>query len=162
VSRAINFYVYQTGTMVLAAQDNLLVKFDAAGRSNNESSLTRDKWSYTGKNNKNYVGVFDGFNWYNNGWIKDNDGNSCLRISNGSSFKIPLGATVFNSTIQGQQSHTFEFEFKVKNIQNYEKLIKLVTRYSYPNDGKGHQFDNDNAWYAEYVNNQQGNYDSYD
>ena len=49
----------------------------------------------------NYVGEFEGFNWYNNGWILDNDNNTCLRISNGAKFKIPLGNTRFNSSTQG-------------------------------------------------------------
>jgi hypothetical protein len=45
----------------------------------------------------------------------------------------------------------FEFEFKIRNIQNYEHLIKLVTRYK-----------NDSAYYEEYNNNWRSTYDSYD
>lgn len=162
-ARAINFYVYQSGMMTIAAPSNLLVNFDASGRSNNESALTRDVWEYKGVNNNTYKGTFEGFNWYNNGWIKDADNKTCLRISNGAKFSIPLGATMFNGTDQGAGSHTFEFEFKIRNVQNYEKLIKLVTRYKYVDDKHPElNTDNDNAWYNNYVTNYQNEYDSYD
>lgn len=161
VSRPINFEVYQSGKMVIAAPDNLLVKFDAAGRSNNESSLTRNAWEYKGANNKEYKGSFSGFNWYNNGWIKDSDNNTCLRISNGAKFTIPLGNTTFNGSNQGAGSHTFEFQFKIRNVQNYEHLIKLVTHYKYVVDDVV-LVENDKDWYANYLANYQDQYDSYD
>ena len=151
----INFKVLQTGKMVLASQNNLLVKFDAAGRSNSETTISREKWQFAntdafGDKATNYKGEFEGFNWYNNGWILDENKNTCLRISNGAKFKIPLGNTRFNSSTQGQQSHTFEFQFKIRNVQNYEHLIRLVTRYK-----------DDSAKYDEYLLDKD-NYDSYE
>ena len=151
----VNFKVLQTGKMVLASQNNLLVHFDSAGRSNNETSISRSNWNYSnteafGDKANYYKGEFEGFNWYNNGWVLDKDGNTCLRISNGAKFKIPLGNTTFNSSTQGSQSHTFEFQFKIRNIQNYEHLIRLVTRYK-----------NDSSKYDEYLLEKE-NYESYE
>jgi putative IMPACT (imprinted ancient) family translation regulator len=54
----------------------------------------------------------------------DDKNNTFLRISNGAKFSIPLGETKFS-----EQSHTFEIMFKIKNVQNYEGLVKNVTRY---------------------------------
>ena len=148
-SRDIVFYVLQTGKMILAQSDNLMLNFSAAGRSNNESSVTRSVWKYD-NGNRTFTGVFNNFNWYNNGWIMDSDGNTCLRISNGASFEIPVGPITFNGSQQGQVSQTFEFQFKIRNIQNYEHLIKLITRY-----------ENDESYYEEYLR-VKNNWDSYD
>jgi hypothetical protein len=157
VERFIEFKVKQTGKMILAAPNFLKVKFDAAGRSNNETSVTKTSWSFAnteqfGDAAQLYTGTFEDFNWYNNGWITDPEGNSCLRISNGAKFKIDLGSTMFNSQSQGAESHTFEFQFKIRNVQNYEHLIKLVTRYK-----------NDNNYWEQYqlVKEKYGSYEQY-
>jgi hypothetical protein len=105
--------------MNLIAQESLLVSFDATGRSNRETDVTRATWSYKNpkiSSSKTYVGEFENFNWYNNGWIADENGLTCLRISNGAKFKIPLGAITFNSNGQTSGSQTFEFQFKIRNI----------------------------------------------
>jgi hypothetical protein len=102
--------------------DGLLLKFDAAGRSNNESSTNREIWTYkyesatNPENNKIYTGTFKDFNWYNNGWILDENKDTCLRISNGASFEIPIGNLELNTNIEGKKSCTFEFEFRIRNI----------------------------------------------
>jgi hypothetical protein len=44
--REVNFDVLQTGKMLLGQQDSLLVNFSSAGRSNNESSVTRPVWTF--------------------------------------------------------------------------------------------------------------------
>ena len=161
VTREIEFNVLQTGKMTLANKATLRLNFDAAGRSNKESTVTRGVWTSTSAYEttgydgttpiyKTYSGEFENFNWYNNGWINDSDNNTCLRISNGAKFKIPLGATTFNSSAEGSQSQTFEFEFKIRNVQNYEHLIKLVTRYV-----------DDEAYYQEYLT-RLADYDNYD
>ncbi|MCI7444666.1 MAG: hypothetical protein MSA89_16585 [Clostridium sp.] len=53
-----------------------------------------------------------------------------MRISNGAKFSIPIGPMTLNSNVSGIKKCTFEFQFKVKNISNYNKLIKEITRYS--------------------------------
>jgi hypothetical protein len=91
------------------AQAGLRYVFDASGRSNSESAANRIKCSY---NNGSEIinGIFEGFNWYNNGWVTDTEtGNSCLRISNGATFRIPLKQTRFATQNASNQSHTFEF-----------------------------------------------------
>lgn len=172
-AKEISFTVIQDPNrkMELASPDNLLVSFDAAGRSNNESEVTKNVWKYQNKVFPEYVGEFENFNWYNNGWILDEDLNSCLRISNGAKFKIPIGnplkegeapGITFNSVDQGHQSQVFEFQFKIRNIQNYEHLIKLVTHYKVDPESFPSGFD-DKKYYDQYkeVQKQFGTYDQY-
>ena len=85
--RDINFQVKQdpNRTMIVAKQENLLFNFNPAGRSNQEAPTKRNIYKY----NK-ITATLDGFNWGNNGWLKDENGQSYLKISNGASFSIPL------------------------------------------------------------------------
>ena len=135
--------------MEIVKQDYLQLLFDAKGRSNAESSANRSNWSYKRNNGSEVKAEFIDFNWYNNGWVPDEAGNSCLRISNGAQFKLPIGTTTFASGTTSQQSHTYEFQFKVRNVQDYSELIKNITRY----------INDDDFWTAF---NNQTRYDNYD
>lgn len=128
---------------------SLKLSFDARGRSNDESAVQRSKWvdQYCGKE-----GVFEGFNWNNNGWTMDNY-QTCLRISNGAKFSIPFGQMTFNGGAATNTSNSFDFQFKIRNVKDYSSLIKTVTRYVDDN-----VFFND--WYANY-RVQYPSYDSY-
>ena len=108
-----NLDLYTTG---------LHVNLAAAGRSNNENSQSRSIWeSLSNYDNVTKTSVqFNNFNWYNNGWIMDDDGETCLRISNGASIDIPL--SVLN-TKSLTESLAFELVFKVRNVKNYNTLI---------------------------------------
>lgn len=106
----------------------LYVNLSAAGRSNNENAQSRETWVYRDPNASNVTPPvtevkFNDFNWYNNGWITDDDGETCLRVSNGASIEIPL--TVMNQTALSN-SLAFEFVFKVRNVQNYSTLINTI------------------------------------
>lgn len=102
----------------------LYLNLDSVGRSNKENPTSRGDWSYTNADGKVFKPEFRNFNWYNNGWVDDDDGVSCLRISNGASLRVPLD--VLNS-VSLQKSLTFEFQFKVRNVQNYATLITTET-----------------------------------
>ena len=160
ISREISFSVAQDPTrdLSLVSQETLMLNFDAAGRSNNETETSRASWSYTNtldaSNPITYKAKFINFNWYNNGWTLDENNDTCLRISNGASFSIPIGNMVLNNSIQtAQQSRTFEFQFKVRNVQDYNNLIKEYTRYS-----------GDTEYWDAFVKqmNDENGYDNYD
>lgn len=95
-----------------------LLVYDAEGRSNQENMSSKTTWLSTGSA-KTAV-EFNNFNWYNNGWITDDEGNTCLRISNGASIRIPL--QVMRSQILSS-GYTFEFVFNLRNVQTYSTLI---------------------------------------
>lgn len=93
----------------------------AFGRSNTESVNVRNTWinKVTGED---YHVTFNKFNWYNNGWIRDEDNNVALRLSNGANISIPL--QVLDS--EAGQSLTFEIEFKIRNTTEYAKLVYIT------------------------------------
>lgn len=126
---------------------SLKLSFDAKGRSNDESAVQRVKWvdPYCEKE-----GIFEGFNWYNNGWVMDNY-QTCLRISNGAKFSIPFGPMTFNGGAATNTSNSFDFQFKIRNVKDYSSLIKTVTRYV-----------DDGVFYDEWKEKYQKQYPSYD
>lgn len=130
----INFSVEETDKLKLALQDNLVLNFDAIGRSNQESLTNRRKWVNPIEKYSKYTGKFSGFNWYNNGWIQDEDNQTCLRISNGASFEIGFEPMVMGTDINGKSSWTVEMQFKISNVKTYNNLITTYTRY--PNDSE--------------------------
>lgn len=116
--------------MELVNPNNLLLNLSALGRSKDEKT-SRETWSFTDHTEtissqpviKNTV--FNGFNWYNNGW----DG-TALRISNGANISIDFpGQFVYNRTGEKTASAAFEIRFKLSNVKNYSPLIKNVTYY---------------------------------
>lgn len=114
--------------MTLDQASQLVVNFSAKGRSNNEAASRRASWEQT-LNDRTFKASFTDFNWRNNGWVMDpdNDNETCLRISNGASFKIPIGAITMAAGTN--PSAAFEMQFKIRNVQDYSNLIQNVTRY---------------------------------
>lgn len=148
VERSIIFTVVQdpTRTMEYVKQENLILNFESKGRSNAESAVNRATWV---NEDETVKAVFTDFNWYNNGWILDENNQACLRISNGARFSLPIGNLTFASNDASKQSNSIEFQFKVRNIQDYSNLIKNTTRY------KG-----DDDFYAAFI--AQSAYSNYD
>ena len=146
--RQIEFLVSQDPNrdMSLVKQERLKLLFDAKGRTNSESSVNRSSWSYG-----DIKATFDNFNWYNNGWMQDSAGNTCLRISNGARFILPVGKMLLADSNVSNQSAAIEMQFKVRNIQDYSPLIRNVTRY------KG----DDNYYTAFKAQTEYSNYDSF-
>lgn len=152
VEREINFKVVKDPNRDMTVEKaGLLLDFSATGRSNSESAAKRQTWSYTLNDEKKYA-TFEDFNWYNNGWIMDTEINtSCLRISNGAKFTIPFQSMVFAAGVSGQESHTVEMQFRVRNVQRYDNLITNITRYK-----------NDTAWYEAFKAQKETGYSNYD
>lgn len=102
----------------------LYLNLDTLDRSNKENKTSRETWEYKHSNGTTTAVKFNNFNWYNNGWIDDSEiNNSVLRISNGASIEIPL--SIMNTTSLSD-SLTFEIRFKLRNVQEYENLIKYT------------------------------------
>lgn len=150
VERSIIFTVVQDPTrkMEYVKQENLVLNFESKGRSNSESAVNRATWV---NKDGTVKAEFTDFNWYNNGWILDENNQACLRISNEAQFTLPIGNMTFASNDSTQQSNTIEMQFKIRNIQDYSNLIKNTTRY------KG-----DENFYAEFIKqNEYSNYDAF-
>lgn len=141
--------------MKLARESDLKVNFVATGRSNSESKLSRETLEINGKR-----ATFKNFNWYNNGWLFDENNVTCLRISNGAEVSIPIGSLEFDNG-SATSTHTIEIQFKIRNPQNYTKVITKYTRYKASDEADSSKQDwtDDDAW-KEFRN--QSKYLNYD
>ena len=71
-------------------ESGAVLLLSADGRTNDTSTERRTQWQYTNQSGKTISTKFNDFNWENNGWIFDEDeGRTCLRISNGANIEIP-------------------------------------------------------------------------
>lgn len=104
---------------------NLYLNLSSNGRSNAENETQRQEWVYERSNNTKSVVKFNNFNWYNNGWLMDEETqDSMLRISNGASIEIPVSVMLGSNL---DTSLTFELQFKLRNVQKYESLIEITS-----------------------------------
>lgn len=140
--------------MKLARQSDLRVNFVATGRSNSESKLSRETLEINGK-----YAEFKNFNWYNNGWLFDENNVTCLRISNGAEVSIPIGSLEFDNG-SAISTHTIEIQFKIRNPQNYSKVITKYTRYKASAES-GKDWSDEDAWAAFNNQNTYVNYDEF-
>lgn len=138
--------------MVIARQERLKLDFNAKGRSNDEPKAIKESWSFTDSSGVTKHAKFINFNWLNNGWMMDNNRQSYLKISNGARLEIPLGSMTFNGGSDDNRNFSMEIQFKISNIQNYNNLIRNITRYK-----------NDTDWYNRFlVDSAAGKFDNYD
>lgn len=138
------FEVLEDPRKMDVARSSLIVDFDSRGRSNSEVAQRRSQLKVG-----DAYATLTGFNWYNNGWVMDENNVTCLRISNGASVSLPIGAMSFAGNVP---SHTIEMRMKIRNVQSYEKLITNYTRYQVISDpDKLSSPDIDRSWSDEGV-----------
>ena len=127
VVHEIDFYVNPSDIdLTLAKSNNLMMNFSTIGRSSLETKNIRPIFQSNTSNT--YQADLKNFNWQNNGWQDDNDGNgSYLNVANGASVEIPIPAITLNS----DTDYTLEMRFRIKNVQEYSTLIKEVETYFY-------------------------------
>ena len=117
----------------LMQPDNLLINLEPTGRTNSENSAAREKWFL--KENSTKIVKFSNFNWSTNGWKYDNEYVNYLSISDGAAIEIDCAEAGIESNITTTQKYTFEIRGKIKNIKNYNTLIKNTTRFKFVKKG---------------------------
>ena len=128
-SKDISFQVTTEGSRDLGLVDAgiLRLNLSSTGRSNEESLTKRTSWTYTDIENNEYTTTFNNFNWYNNGWKDDKDGQgSYLSVANGSSATINFRTLPFNTS---NMSYTIELRFRIRNVQEYSTLVTTEPFY---------------------------------
>lgn len=109
------FYVQKSDMNIAPVEDNVILYFDANGRTN--SSATKDVWEYTDAEGKEYKVKFNNFAWSpTNGWNNDK-----LVIARGSSIDIDFQP--FADPRKIAAGATFEFEFNTTNVYNDDAVI---------------------------------------
>lgn len=96
-----------------AETEALALHLSSAGRSNNEES--RAEWK-----DGDIEATLTGFNWTSDGWVQDEDGNTCLRVSGDARVTIPyqIFAKDFRAT-----GKTIELDFRTRDVRNYDTTI---------------------------------------
>lgn len=96
-------------------EDSLALHLSSAGRSNNEDHP--EIWADA---ERNISCTLTGFNFVSNGWVKDSDGNTALRVNHGARVTIPYKPfrTDFRAT-----GKTIEIEFAARDVLNYDAAL---------------------------------------
>lgn len=130
----IDFYITGEGArdLDLVHEDELEMKFDSIGRSNKQIKANRINFTSSvppKSASALYKAELNGFNWYNNGWADDNDGNgSYLSVCNGASVKIPMANVPINA--EGKP-WTFEIRFRIRNAKKFATLVTEIPIYQW-------------------------------
>lgn len=97
-------------------ESDALLELSAQGRSNVEANPAQ--WT-----SGSITTDFDNFNWKSNGWVQDNNGDTCLRVSGGARATInfaPLSSSIFNIHNSGL---TIELEFAIRDVNNRDTVV---------------------------------------
>lgn len=113
ISRTFNVNVTESPIVVEPETQDLELYLTSQNRSNSDTN--KEEWSYN-----DVAAIFSGFNWKNNGWVKDDNGYSCLRVSGGASVALPLHLFASDFRATGK---TIEFEFMVHDVYNYDTPV---------------------------------------
>lgn len=107
-----------------AVIDGLQLALSSAGRLNSESD--RDVWRF-----QSQVAVgdtlppavttqFKNFNWVSNGWVKDSNGDTCLRLSGDA--RAIVNFKIFEEDFKAL-GKTIEFEFAVRDVHSRDTIV---------------------------------------
>jgi hypothetical protein len=108
---------------VTAETDSLQLFLSAQGRTNNEQNPAI--WSFTpvsasGETGTAITTTFENFNWESNGWVIDDDGDTCLRLNGDARATINFKPFAEDFKLNGK---TIEFEFAVRDVNSREATV---------------------------------------
>ena len=112
-SRIFNLTVEKSDSGIEEVLADLVFKVKAVGKSN--SSSNRDKWEYG-----SYSTVFNNFNWIENGWLKDKENNTALKLTGDANATINIRP--FNMHIP-TEGLTYTIEYSTEDVAKDEAVI---------------------------------------
>ena len=106
-----------------ATTDSLQLHLSAQGRLNSEANPAI--WEYTqevfeGEIPKTITTTFENFNWKSNGWLVDENGDTCLRLNGDARAIINFKPFEKDFKLTGK---TIEFEFKVRDVNSRDTVV---------------------------------------
>lgn len=116
-TKTIVITVTESDIDVEAETEDLALHLSSYGRSNQEENP--DTWEF-GTGAGKISCTFTDFNWSSDGWQKDADGISVLRVSGDARLTIPYKPFASDFRTTGK---TIELEFATRNILNYDAVI---------------------------------------
>ena len=117
VTKTITLTITESDINVEAETRDLMLFLSAEGKSNQEA--TKNVWTY-GEGANKVECSFSNFNWASDGWQKDADGATVMRVAGDARLTIPfkIFASDFRTT-----GKTIELEFATKNVIDYDATI---------------------------------------
>ena len=113
VSRTFTVTITESEIEVEAEEDSLVLYLTSSGRSNAET--TKDVWKYG-----SIRAQLSGFNYTSDGWQRDAEGTTVLRVSGDARVTIPY--KIFETDFRGT-GKTIELEFATKMVMDYDAVI---------------------------------------
>jgi len=114
-TKTITITIEEADIDIQPEENNLMLYLSSYGRSNAEANpgVWRDE-------DRNISASMTGFNFVSDGWIKDSDGNTALRVVGDARVTIPYKP--FASDFRGT-GKTIEVEFATRDILDYDAVI---------------------------------------
>ena len=109
----IAFTIIESDIHPIAEEEALKLFLSSYGRSNNEANPRT--WAY-----EDIAATLTGFNFTSDGWQRDSDGITVLRVSGDARVEIPYKPFALDFRSTGK---TIELEFATRNILNYDSTI---------------------------------------
>lgn len=111
--KPINLTIDESSVKIEGETQNLALHLSSYGRSNNEDNP--GVWQ-----SGSVSAAFSGFNWVSDGWQRDEDGNTVLRVGGDARLTIPYN--IFGSDFRST-GKTIELEFASRDVLNYDAVI---------------------------------------
>lgn len=116
-TKSFDIHISQSKINILPVESDLALSLSAQGRTNSEELSKRAKWEDV---EHNISCELSNFNWSSNGWVKDSDGNTVLRLSGDARVKIPY--LPFENDFKNR-GKTIELEIATSGVRNYSSTI---------------------------------------
>ena len=113
VSRTFTVTITESEIDVEAEEDSLVLYLTSSGRSNSET--TKEVWRYG-----SIQAQLSGFNFTSDGWQRDDEGTTVLRVAGDARVTIPYQIFAEDFRTRGK---TIEIEFATKMVMNYDAVI---------------------------------------
>lgn len=113
ISKIHKVEVSESDIKVEAESNDLELALLSVGRSNSEADP--GIWAY-GK----YGSNFSGFNWKTNGWIDDENGDTCLRLNDNA--RVDILFKPFDNDLR-TYGKTLELEFAIRDVNNRDDVV---------------------------------------
>ncbi|MBR3203868.1 MAG: hypothetical protein IKF60_09800, partial [Solobacterium sp.] len=117
VTKTINLTVTPADIDCYAETEDLALYLSSKSRSNNEANPA--VWKY-GEGEDEIAASFNGFNWTSDGWLRDDDGVTVLRVMGSARVTIPFMPFASDFRASGK---TIEIEFATRPVLDYDAVI---------------------------------------
>lgn len=105
--------IIKSDIKVEPASSGLQLVLSSEGRSNANNDY--DSWTYG-----DFSTTFSGFNWGTNGWLPDDNKDTCLRLNGDAQIEIDFKPFDTDFKASGK---TLEFEFAIRNVNNRDAVV---------------------------------------